>query len=673
MKSIQTKLVTAIVVLLIATLTPLSVLINAAVSKEIEGVTVSSYEGILNTQKETIEGYVLEHLQFVEGLAESKALQGGNREAIVVEMARLFPNIASRFANLSYADLEGDRWNYKGESGSIAKRNYFHNVIKFQKPAISDVLLSNTTGKLSVVIAVPLFSLEGKLKGVLYATKLLDDIQLQIESIQVGLTGDVFMFTELGVSIAHSAFPDYKGKVFREDTASADEELTYTPLDQMDAQWQKRGELKFYKGVDYRGPIVSRIVALDLPTANPVYLGISISRKEMLQGIFELSKSITIFSLVVLAVAVGVALVFSKTISKPIRYMAKAAKDVALGKLVYRRRDVQLKDELGMLNNAFADMVESLSALVLSIDKSSVDVDAKSLALNGQIATMHRRLGAMSLRAEDMSASLEQTSAAISHINNLNQRIENEVRVLVTAAANGETSVRESHIRAIQLTSSAVESRDSAHKVFERTQSNLLAAVETANAVAEVSALSNVILSIADQTNLLALNAAIEAARAGESGKGFAVVAEEIRGLAENSKRAAIQIQSFSKRIVFAVEGLKMSAEDMLTFIETSVIQDYGRFVETGEQYSLEVDGFQSLIETLNHQAQVLMYNLKQTLEAVEEIDLVTEHTASSVAEIASEIGNVSSESQQLLDMSMGVHATIATLKGEVQRFDIEK
>lgn len=91
-------------------------------------------------------------------------------------------------------------------------------------------------------------------------------------------------------------------------------------------------------------------------------------------------------------------------------------------------------------------------------------------------------------------------------------------------------------------------------KVFENFETKIWTMESN---VQKINEITNLINDIAEKTNLLALNAAIEAARAGESGKGFAVVAEEIRKLAEMSRKS-------SEDIYTIVNGVLEDTKDMV-------------------------------------------------------------------------------------------------------------
>jgi methyl-accepting chemotaxis protein len=149
----------------------------------------------------------------------------------------------------------------------------------------------------------------------------------------------------------------------------------------------------------------------------------------------------------------------------------------------------------------------------------------------------------------------------------------------------------------------------------------------------EIGQIINLIDSITFQTNLLALNAGVEAARAGDAGKGFAVVASEVRALAQRSADAARNIK---------------------TLIHTSseqVASGVGRVGDTGEMLTLigaKIDDANTLINEIAQSTETQADNLKQVSSAVASMDNMTQQNAQMVSEATAAARNLAAEADEL-------------------------
>lgn len=377
---------------------------------------------------------------------------------------------------------------------------------------------------------------------------------------------------------------------------------------------------------------------------------------------------VVVLLVIALGISFTISTIFGRRVAQNILETTNQMREFADGNLT-TRLTIKAKDEFGLLATSFNEMAEKLSGTMKKVGNSSEQVAATSEQLTASSMEVSRATEVVTESISDISAGfVEQNEMTTevrgfsTHILKKMDDIKNSMDEVDTSAQSaqqmsdyGQQSVKDVIQQMDVITTNTENLSDKVHQLNNNSKSIVTAV--------------SVIKEIAAQTNLLALNASIEAARAGEAGKGFSVVAEEVRKLADESNRAAIEIENVVLNIATSTQEIQ---EDIKQNVE-SVSQGKERVDIARETFKQILDS----VVTVHEQTTLVMASIKtvyddvgKLVDEMDDISNVSKESTDNVQSIAASaeqqnaaMEEVAAASSHLAKMAIELQETIAAFK----------
>jgi methyl-accepting chemotaxis protein len=366
------------------------------------------------------------------------------------------------------------------------------------------------------------------------------------------------------------------------------------------------------------------------------------------------STVMVVGSLLIVALTIGLLIVVSRAIVRPINAMTDAMKTLAGGDKTIAIPGTDYTNEIGAMADAvqvFKDNMIKNDDMVTAQLAEQKAKEARALVVANRtkefdnvvkltLTTVSGASKQLESSAQSMQAAAEETNVQSTAVAAASEQASANVQTVASATEELTASIKEIGSQVTQSTKITTLAVEDANKAKDMVRSLDIAAQKIGQVVA-------LITDIAEQTNLLALNATIEAARAGEAGKGFAVVASEVKNLATQTAKATEEISGQ----ISGIQGATRSSVDAIEGI-------FNRIAEIN-QISTTIA---SAIEEQGAATQEIARNVEQAAAGTQEVS----SNIQGVTKAAGETGQVSS---QVLDASRELANQAERLRAEVDGF----
>ncbi|MBQ8596918.1 MAG: methyl-accepting chemotaxis protein [Lachnospiraceae bacterium] len=372
------------------------------------------------------------------------------------------------------------------------------------------------------------------------------------------------------------------------------------------------------------------------------------------------TKTIQLITFLMVFAALAVALVMcmflSRSMSKGVSDITKTLDKASQGDFTATLK-VKRKDELGQIAGSISNMTDGMRTLIVQMKEVMETVKGAT----GQVGENTDRLiqssdeisGAIGEIEHGVTMQAEDAQTCAVQINELSDQIGIVYQYtdeITKISADTNVTINDSLVIIDDLHAKSQATVD----ITQAIQQDIVSLSDQTKSIGDFA---NVINEIAEQTNLLSLNASIEAARAGEAGRGFAVVAEEIRKLADQSLKAANEIEDIVDQI------------QKQTGRTVDAVNKAGEIVASQNE---SLDNTLDAFHKVNDRVKTMAGNLSKITEGMTHIENAKREAVSSIMNISAVSQQTSANSVQVDSNAKRQKEVVVELKKTVELLEVK-